>query len=101
MPSMQDVEDSVGKNQRTRQRLDARDQLIYLQYLGCDCHEGSPRSRNRLTSSKATTEVPNLPTATPPAALANVTASVQSSPQPRMIAKAAITVSPAPDTSNT
>src|SRR5690606_39398438 len=60
-----------------------------------DDHVCSPAS-----SAAVTTDVPSLPTTMPPARLAHAKASTQGRPIACMAARAASTVSPAPDTSN-
>src|SRR5690606_17367245 len=56
---------------------------------------------DHVSSPAVTTDVPSLPTTTPPARLAHFTASTHGRPAARVTASAANTVSPAPDTSNT
>ncbi len=62
---------------------------------------GTSGNHNHLNSPTVTTDVPNLPTATPPARLAHATASSHDNPAARISASVANTVSPAPETSNT
>src|SRR5690606_11471935 len=56
---------------------------------------------NHDSSPAVTTDVPSFPTTTPPARLAHDTASNHDSPAARVTARAASTVSPAPETSKT
>src|SRR5690606_4623057 len=62
---------------------------------------GRPCYHYHVSSPAVTTDVPSLPTTTPPARLAHLTASNHGRPAARVTARAARTVSPAPDTSNT
>src|SRR5690606_24715131 len=62
---------------------------------------GAPGNHDHDSSPAVTTDVPSFPTTTPPARLAHNTASNQLMPAARVTARAARTVSPAPETSNT